>query len=299
MLIGEAAKAAGLTRKAIEYYIGQGLVKPSARDNGYREFSAEDVERLRRISVWRRLSITADEIGQLLADEAASGELLRQLAARKELAVGRERARQRILQRLSQGGSYQEFQSELEALEEGEVISEKLLTAFPGYYGRFICLHFARFLGAPVKTVRQRAAYERILEFLDNVPMLVYPEELKEYLMEGTKDIGQEQIREVLESVRQSVERPKEFLRENKEVIDRYLAFKASAEYRGSPLAGLLELAREFNSASGYYDVFIPAMKELSPAYAEYHRQVELANERLLAEYPQLADASGQERSLE
>ena len=107
------------------------------------------------------------------------------------------------------------------------------------------------------------------------------------------------QIREVLESVRQSVERPKEFLRENKEVIDRYLAFKASAEYRGSPLAGMLELAREFNSASGYYDVFIPAMKELSPAYAEYHRQVELANERLLAEYPQLADASGQERSLE
>jgi len=34
--------------------------------------------------------------------------------------------------------------------------------------------------------------------------------------------------------------------------------------------------------------VFIPAMKELSPSYAEYYEQLEKANERLFAEYPDI-----------
>ena len=46
---------------------------------------------------------------------------------------------------------------------------------------------------------------------------------------------------------------------------------------------------KEFNRASGYYDVFIPAMKKLSASYAEYYRQMELANDKLLEQYPEIA----------
>ena len=32
-------------------------------------------------------------------------------------------------------------------------------------------------------------------------------------------------------------------------------------------------ILKEFNNASGYYDVFIPALKELSSSYSDYYKQ--------------------------
>ncbi len=46
-------------------------------------------------------------------------------------------------------------------------------------------------------------------------------------------------------------------------------------------------LLTEFNKTSGYYDILIPAMKRLSPAYAEYVKQSEIANEKMYAIYPE------------
>jgi uncharacterized membrane protein len=67
-------------------------------------------------------------------------------------------------------------------------ITEKLIEAFPGYYGRFICLHFARFLNEPITTEEERHAYGEVIEFLDNVPSLVFPEDVQALLDESTKD---------------------------------------------------------------------------------------------------------------
>jgi hypothetical protein len=52
-----------------------------------------------------------------------------------------------------------------------------------------------------------------------------------------------------------------------------------------------MTLMKEFCSASGYYDVFIPALKELSPSYAEYYKKLEAANEKLIARYPGIQSA--------
>lgn len=49
-----------------------------------------------------------------------------------------------------------------------------------------------------------------------------------------------------------------------------------------------MELMREFNSVHGYNDVFLPAMRRLSGSYAEYCRQLEIANEKLLKQYPEI-----------
>ncbi|MBE1470304.1 MerR family transcriptional regulator [Kibdelosporangium phytohabitans] len=43
MKAGEAAKAAGVTRKALRYYEPAGLLVPRRLDNGYREYSPDDV----------------------------------------------------------------------------------------------------------------------------------------------------------------------------------------------------------------------------------------------------------------
>ncbi len=55
MLINEIAKKTELTRKAIEYYIEKNLIKPEILDNGYRNFSKEDQEKLIKIEQKRKL----------------------------------------------------------------------------------------------------------------------------------------------------------------------------------------------------------------------------------------------------
>ncbi|MGB4326435.1 MAG: MerR family transcriptional regulator [Bacillota bacterium] len=286
MLISEVSKVTGLTKKAIEYYVEQGLVFPSILENGYRDFDEVQVERLNQISVLRKVGLGTEEIKRVLADE--SGDTLQTLAVKKELDIRGEQAKKSILDKLASGSSYSDISAELQAIEAGKTIAEKLLEAFPGYYGRFICLHFASFLNEPIKTDRQQLAYSQVISFLDEVPPLDLPEDLQEYLIENTKTLGTRQITEMIQNVRASLDDPEEFLSHNKEMLDQYLAYRQSDEYRASPAYRLMSYMKEFNETSGYYDVFIPALKELSPSYAEYHRQLELANEKMLAQYPDL-----------
>lgn len=106
--------------------------------------------------------------------------------------------------------------------------------------------------------------------------------------MEATEETGTEQIEESLEHTRRSVENPDEFLNKNREILEQYIAFRQSDEHKNSPTYRLMTHIKEFNQASGYYDVIIPAMKDLSPSYAKYYEQLEKANERLLAEHPDI-----------
>ncbi|MCR6546568.1 MerR family transcriptional regulator [Dehalobacterium formicoaceticum] len=290
MLINQVSKTTGLTKKAIEYYTSQGLVSPSVFDNGYRDYSENDVEALSKIFVLRRLDIGTDEIKTVLSDK--SNTVLQVVSVRKELQLQREAAKRAILDQLSSGKTFGEIVENLRTLENSKTITEKLLDAFPGYYGRFVCLHFARFLNEPIRTRNQQTAYETIVTFLDNVPALNLTEELQEYLIEGTKHIGTEQIKDIVESTRKSIENPDNFLSANKEVLEQYLAYKQSEEYKKSPAFKITELLKEFNNASGYYDVFIPALKQLSSSYAEYCESLETANEKLLAQYPEISKIS-------
>lgn len=287
MLINETSKITGLTKKAIEYYTEQKLIFPTVLDNGYRDFTEDDVECLKKISVLRKLDISIEEIKEVLADETCSA--LQKLSVKKELNMQREQIKKSILEKLSSGKNYTEISTELKAIEQSAPITEKLLNAFPGYYGIFICLHFARFLNEPIVTNEQKLAYQKIINFLDDVPSFNLPQELQDYLIEGTNHIGNEQITSMIENTKKSIENPEDFILINKKMLEEYLAFKQSDEYKSSPAYKIQALLKEFNSTSGYYDVFIPALKELSTSYAEYYKQLEIANEKLLAQYPDIA----------
>jgi len=286
VLINEVSKTTGLTKKAIEYYTMQGLVCPNVLENGYRNYNQSDIDKLNIISILRQLGLSTNEIKSVLSDESRA--VLQTLSVQKELSFQREQAKKQLLDKLSQGQSYSEISKELQAINDSKTITEKLLEAFPGYYGRYICLHFARFLNEPIRTERQQSAFEKIISFLDNVPQLTLPDDLKEYLIEGTNDIGTEQIIEMIEITKKSIENPDDFLAENKEVLEQYLIYKKSDEYKNSPAYKIMELTKEFNSISGYNDIFIPALKELSPSYSEYHQKLEEANKKLLEQYPEI-----------
>ncbi|MNC81317.1 hypothetical protein D3C75_1344100 [compost metagenome] len=46
----------------------------------------------------------------------------------------------------------------------------------------------------------------------------------------------------------------------------------------------------EFQRHSGYKDIFISNLKVISPSYGNYHAQLEVLNEQLLAKYPEVKE---------
>lgn len=48
MQLSALCKVCGLTKKAVEYYVDQQLVQPQILDNGYRDFSQQDAEVLKK-----------------------------------------------------------------------------------------------------------------------------------------------------------------------------------------------------------------------------------------------------------
>ncbi len=292
MLINEVCKKTGLTKKAVEYYIEQDLICPAAQDNGYRDFTAGDEERLRIIAALRKLGLSALDIKAVLSDE--TGEALRSVAVRNSLASRRAEAKSALLDKLSANKlTYAELCRALEALEKGATITQRLLDAFPGYFGRFIALHFARFLNEPVATEDQIKAYREITEFLDSVPELVFPQDIKEYFDENTRELDAMAIDALQENSMRALADISAFLDTNEAFLDEYIAFKRSSGYNAS-LPGRLEmLMKKFCASSGYYSVFIPAMKRLSAPYAAYTEKMEAANEMFIARYPELAVGAG------
>ncbi len=290
MLIKEVCADTNLTKKAVEYYIEQGLIYPDILENGYRDFSVDDIDRLKKIAVLRKLGLGTDDIKIVISGE--DEDILQKLSVQRELIIQREKAKQTLLDQLSSRGGWDTVSAELKSIEQGETIAEKLLDAFPGYYGRFISLHFSRFLNEPIKTDKQRAAYDEIVSFLDNAPTLEFPKDLQDFLSECTKNISTQAIAEMNEKTKQSIENVEAFLSDNKEMLDWYIKYKQSDEYKSSPAYRIQEMLKGFNNTSGYYDIFIPAMKMLSTSYSTYYKQLEIANEKLLLEYPEIKNLS-------
>jgi MerR family transcriptional regulator, copper efflux regulator len=67
MNIGDAAERSGLPAKTIRYYEDIRLLKPARGDNGYRDYSDEDVHRLRFLQRARSLGFSVEECRQLLS----------------------------------------------------------------------------------------------------------------------------------------------------------------------------------------------------------------------------------------
>lgn len=291
MLIAEVCKATGLTKKAVEYYTEQGFIAPALLSNGYRDFSESDAEKLRKIRVLRLLDMNLPEIQEALSD--SSGEVFHKMALKRSMEIRRDAAKSRLLQRLASGEDVEAVAGEAQALEAQEVVAERLLNRFPGYYGRFLCLHFARFLTDPVSTQAQRAAFDRVVRFLDGMPALTFPEDVQALLAESTAKMDNQLAESQLTQMGEAFRDMDAFYAKNKEALDAYAQFRASDAYRNSPVYRLRQIMKDFFSCSGYYDEFLPAMEALSPAYAAYRRQLEMANEKFLAEHPEYKDLEG------
>ena len=287
MLINEVAKKCDITKKAIQYYVSQGVIAPTVLENGYSDFSEEDVNVLKKVVLYRRLGLSVPEIKRVLQDQNDVKEILYQ----RVLELEREKVKQGILRQLSEGVNIEDLSKDINQIDANTIIIRRLLDLFPSYYGKFISLNFARYLTGTIETEEQKEAFGDIIEFFDNVPDFDIPSDLQEFMDEQlelySSDEGVKKINAIIQGKHDAMKDINAFVKENKDVLDEYTRFKQSEEYKNSPAYRMMELMKEFCASSGYYDVFIPAMRKLSPMYNEYYEQMLVANEKFIREHPE------------
>ena len=69
MKIKQVEELVGITRKNIRFYEDQGLLEVKRAENGYREYSLNDVKRLQEIRLLRKLAIPIEDMRQMYAGQ--------------------------------------------------------------------------------------------------------------------------------------------------------------------------------------------------------------------------------------
>ena len=283
MLINEVCKRCGLTKKAIEYYEEQGLIHPQIMENGYRVFSEDDVIQLNKIAVLRGLGISVADIKTVLAENDHLS--FQTICDKKELEFSDIQAKQQILYTLARNQNWEDVRAQLSQIETKHSILSRLLDRFPGYFGKFISLHFAPYLDERIVTDEQQDVFETIIDFLDGVNIVI-PDDLKEYLDDVAKTVDLVDVsKKAAASVAVAIQDPEQYLKDNREMLERYEKIKASDAYKNTPGYQLQELFAQLNRENGYNDIFIPAMRRLSSSYREYYEKLLKANEAFLKSY--------------
>lgn len=287
MKMKEVCSVTGLTRKAVEYYESCALIAPAYGSNGYRSYGELDVERLKEITLLRRLGATVAEIRDVLD----GGDRERSMAAvvgRATNELRRSEAKARLLQKLADGARPDRIAEEAAGMEHGMTIREKLELAFPGAYGRFISWHFGRFLtDSPDGSGEREEACRTVVDYLDGAGarMHLLPE-LHALLEDAVPSDSDRFAQELAGQTELALQDTEGYLDERMDSIRAFLAYKDSEAYRESPAYRLECMLAELQAASGYRETFIPAMKILSPAYSRYCRELEEAAKVWAARFP-------------
>lgn len=287
MQINEVCQRTGLTKKAIEYYQLKNIISPEIAINGYRNFSEKEVEILNKVALLRKLELSIDQIKRVLESKNPE-KTLYLIKEEKQIEIDTKNEQLKLLDALIQRSNPDFIKKKLETLEKYATIKEKLLQAFPGFYGHFITLHFGRYLEDAITTEEQEEAYNFIVRFLDEMEAPSFPEEIQKEIEEAFEFRTDERIVEVERAKEEAFDDVDTFLEKNKEMLEEYSKFKLSKEYESSLMGQIMRAFRTFGEASGYYDEFLPAMRKLSPSYDEYYKKLTIANDKLVEKMPEV-----------
>ena len=287
MYIKDVCKECKLTKKAIEYYEQQGLISPAVEDNGYRNYSDDDIAALKEIGALRKLGISVADIKIILSspDKTAA---LAEYRYKTELEVEKSMARKKCLEQLMKDYDIERAIDYIEKnLERNFTIKEKLLQAFPGGYGMYLCIHFGQFLDGKIDTREKEEAYNNIVDYLDTVSKVEFPKELEEYFLKDLGRLEEADMQKMNSTVTDAIYNLDKFMEENRELIEKYLEYRNSDVFKKSPAYRIQQLLLQFQQESGYYDIFIKNLKILSDSYREYFERLQEANKAFIDKYPQ------------
>ena len=288
MRIKEAAQAVGCTCRAIKFYEEKGLLPAVARqENGYRDYTQEDLRRLHEIQAYRKLGIGVEDIRHLLSSD--DGGLLQGILEKK---------RGELLDREQELRALEDFLSthDAQALDEAidfDTLSQAIRAQLPGLFGRYLAAHFAPYLRVRITTQEQREAYAQVLAFWDHpgvrLPLLL---RLSLLLTAVPNDAQAERMAAQMDAQIKAMLSPDEAayarIREQTRIaVER----RECLPFRLSPIGLAKRQTMRRLKNCGYYDVFLPALERLSPPYRAYRDALRSLNDRLCRDLSLYYDA--------
>jgi len=184
MTIAKAAETAKLTKKAIRYYEGVGLIEPKISENGYRDYSKEQIKQLSIIKTLRDLSFSIEEIKICLENENL---LLSCFTSKSAKLQSDKEQLSSIIDFLdkftTQNRSLSditEFQEEVENLLKSrpKQLSMLLQQVFPGDFGELLALAYGQFLDEDLTCQEQKEAWDALVTELDDIDTIKVPKNL-------------------------------------------------------------------------------------------------------------------------
>lgn len=276
----EVEKITGLTRKAILYYEDKGLIRPSKRENNYRSYSQEDVDKLLKISIYRKLGLSLLEIKNILSSNGNDfGNILRNRQYRLKL----EESKKNLLEKLIKSQDFEEIAKDLETLEKEETIYERITRVFPGYFGHIFFMSYKPFLGSKLDK-NQEPYFDELIKYLDSLPEIDFTEEEKAYIEKLTSDFDLETLESLNQEKIQAVYNYEDWMEDNREKVKAYEEFKDSQDYKSSQVKKISDKLRDYMAENNYYQVAIPLIRKMSPSYDAYYKKLLEANEKFLSE---------------
>lgn len=289
MLIKDVCKLCHVTKKALDYYEDKGLISPLIMENGYRDYSQKDIKIIKEICVLRHCGISVSDIKIILLDTNKKT-VIKKYQKLNSLHIESYLKMNESLQRLTQNYDIEkEFNHLVEKNDCLLTVKEKLILAFPGYYGLFLSLHFGRFLNESIDTKEKHKAYVQMIHYLDH---LVISQELVDYMKSIFNDkydiFALEQ--QIYLDTTNAFHDFENYFKEHQEQLENYIEYKLSDEYKNSWVKKVQEEILIFQKETGYQDNFIENLKILSSSYREYLHQLEKLNKQYIYKLPQVQE---------
>ena len=275
MLLNEVIKEIGMTKRAIKYYEEKGLLSVKKDNNGYRNYTQEDVEILKKISVYRKLGIGIDDIKKLL--ETDNTKILLSIYQQKLQEKQLQESQLEALKAFIDDGDPDKA-NEILNYETIEMAIESMLPE--GEWADYLISHFKPFLNVRIKTPEQKQALNNILEYCENTTLKT------PFMMKlGIKLTGgiALETRSADEMIAYYRDMSKEEYERLKAGVLKGAKLKSGIlKYHPSYIAQR-KIMKQYQD-KGYNDIFIPNLMVLSPKYGEYKRALDNVNDRICRE---------------
>lgn len=275
MLLNEIVKEVGMTKRAIKYYEEKGLLSVKKDNNGYRNYTKEDVETLKKISIYRKLGICIDDIKKLL--ETNDKKILLDVYHRKIQEKQTQESELEALKEYIDDGDPDKANELLDY----ETIENAIESMLPEEeWADYLISHFKPFLNVRIKTSEQKQALKNILEYCENTSLKT------PFMMKlGIKFSGGivKETRTADEMISYYRDMSEEEYERLKDGVLKGAKLKSGIlKYHPSYIAQR-KMMKEYQD-KGYNDIFIPNLMILSPKYGEYKRALDSVNDRICRE---------------
>ena len=275
MLLNEIIKEVGMTKRAVKYYEEKGLLIVNKDNNGYRNYSKQDVDTLKKISVYRKLGISIKDIQKLLKTDDKSI-LLHIYQEKLQEHVLQDYELKALKQFIDDGNA-----DKANELLDYQTVENAIESLLPGKeWANYFKSHFKPFLNIRLTTPEQKQALQNILEYCDKTTLKI--PFMMQIGMKIANTVSQESrtADEMIAYYRDMNEN--EYSKLKEKVYAGVKMKTGMMKYHPSFIAQR-KMQKELQN-KGYNDIFLPNLMVLSPKYAEYKKSLDALNNRICSE---------------